>query len=411
MAHDVGRAVAPAGQAHTATTPNPTRLYYVDNLRIALTALVVLHHVALTYGNIPAWYYTEPAKDGTGLVLDAFVTLNQAFFMGFFFMIAGYFTPASYDRKGPRPFLRDRLKRLGIPLLLFLLLIRPVTDFGGYLHLRDAFAQRGDSLPYWIYYLASWDAGPMWFVEVLLAFALVYAIVRRRAARRLQHATGGTEFGRSPSIDPSTLDRSTPRAPRPRAIALFTVGLALATYGWRILVPNDMTVPFLGLPTPSFAVQYASFFVLGVLAYRRGWPQALSRRAGRWGFVVATVATLAYLPVLATAKAGTLNGHGSWQSLIGAAWESAFAVGIVLGLTVTFREHLNRQGRSAAFLSPHAFAVYVLHAPVLVALGHAFGWLHAPAVAKFAVVAALALPLCWALAYAVRRLPHADRVL
>jgi hypothetical protein len=29
-----------------------------------------------------------------------FVTLNQAFFMGFFFLIAGYFTPASFDRKG-----------------------------------------------------------------------------------------------------------------------------------------------------------------------------------------------------------------------------------------------------------------------------------------------------------------------
>ncbi|WP_181923822.1 hypothetical protein [Streptomyces inhibens] len=45
--------------------------------------------------------------------------------MGFFFMIAGYFTPASYDRKGARPFLRDCLKRLGVPLLAFLLLYVP----------------------------------------------------------------------------------------------------------------------------------------------------------------------------------------------------------------------------------------------------------------------------------------------
>ncbi|MFF2810119.1 acyltransferase family protein [Streptomyces sp. NPDC058000] len=399
MAHDLGRTVAPADTAG----PTRPRLHYVDNLRIALTALVVLHHTAVTYGNIPAWYYTEPAKDGTGLILDAFVVVNQAFFMGFFFMIAGFFTPASYDRKGPGPFLRDRLKRLGIPLLAFLLLIRPLTGLDAYFHLKTAFAERGDALPYWVYYLASWDAGPLWFVEVLLVFALLYALVRRRGARRAL-AAAGTSTNGLPTPQPL-------RPLRPRAIVLFTLALALATYGWRILVPVGVYVPFVGLPTPSYAVQYGSFFVLGVLAHRRGWAQSLSRRTGRVGFMVASVATLAYLPVLATAKAGATDGHGTWQSLAAAAWESTFAVGVVLGLTVLFRERLNRQGRKAAFLSRHAFGVYVLHAPVLVGLGLAFRWLDAPAVAKFALVAALALPLCWAVAYVVRRIPRVDRVL
>ncbi|MHB6904494.1 acyltransferase family protein [Streptomyces sp. DB-54] len=396
MTLDFGRPAAPADSAR----PARPRLHYVDNLRIALTALVVLHHTAVTYGNIPAWYYTEPAKDGSGLVLDAFVVVNQAFFMGFFFMIAGYFTPASYDRKGTGPFLRDRLKRLGIPLLAFLLLIRPLTGLDGYFHLKSVFAERGDALPYWVYYLASWDAGPLWFVEVLLVFALLYALVRRRGARRDLLSPGAALDG-----------RPAPRPLRPHAIVLFTLALALGTYGWRILVPAGTYVPFLGLPTPSYAVQYGSFFVLGVLAHRRGWPQSLSRRTGRVGFAVASVATLAYLPVLATAKAGATDGHGTWQSLAAAAWESTFAVGVVLGLTVLFRERLNRQGRTAAFLSRHAFGVYVLHAPVLVGLGLAFRWWHAPAVAKFALVAALALPLCWVVAYVVRRIPRVDRVL
>ncbi|MEK2472788.1 acyltransferase family protein [Streptomyces noursei] len=396
MAHDLGRTVAPA---HTAGPPRP-RLYYIDNLRIALTALVVLHHIAVTYGNIPVWYYTEPAKDGTGLILDAFVVLNQAFFMGFFFMIAGYFTPASFDRKGARPFLRDRLKRLGIPLLAFLLLIRPLTGLDGYFQLKTALAEHGESLPYWFYYLVSWDPGPLWFAEVLLVFAVLYALVRRRAARRAQV-----------TADAAAPGRPAPRPLRPRAIVLFTVALALATYGWRILVPAGVYVPVLGLPTPSYLMQYASFFVVGVLAHRRGWPGTLSRRTGRVGFAVATVATLAYLPVLVTAKSGATDGHGTWQSLAAAAWESTFAIGMVLGLTVLFRERLNRQGPKAAFLSRHAFGVYVLHALVLVGLGHAFSWLHAPAIAKFAIVAVVALPLCWAVAYVVRRLPRVDRVL
>ncbi|MEU9117031.1 acyltransferase family protein [Streptomyces sp. NPDC048483] len=398
MTDDLERTAVKAAPAPAREKPERARLLYIDNLRITLTVLVVLHHTAVTYGNIPAWYYTEPAKDGSGLLLDVFVMFNQAFFMGFFFMIAGYFTPASYDRKGARPFFRDRLKRLGIPLLAFLLLIRPLAGFGGYADLRDTFAGRGESLPYWLYYVFSWDAGPMWFVEVLLVFAVLYALVRRRGARRLP----------APAAQ---VARETARAPRPLAIVVFTLALALATYLWRFPVPNSTYVPFLGLPTPSFMPQYASFFVLGVLAHRRGWPQALSRTTGRVGFAVATAATLAYLPVVITAEESTLVGHGSWQSLASAAWESTFAVGVVLGLTVLFRERLHRQGRAAAFLSRHAFAVYLTHAAVLVGLGYAFRWLHAPAAVKFALVAALALPLCWAVAYVVRSLPRADRVL
>ncbi|MFE1775484.1 acyltransferase family protein [Streptomyces sp. NPDC059008] len=401
MTGDPTSAALQAGAEPAAARPARPRLLYIDNLRITLTALVVLHHTAVTYGNIPAWYYTEPAKDGSGLLLDVFVMFNQAFFMGFFFMIAGYFTPASYDRKGARPFFRDRLKRLGIPLLVFLLLLRPLTGLGGYADMRAEFAARGEALPYWVYYVLSWDAGPLWFVEVLLVFAVLYALVRRGGARR---ALGPAGENRRAAVQVS-------RPLRPLTVVAFTVALAVGTYLWRIVVPSDTYVPFLGLPTPNFMPQYASFFVLGVLAYRRGWAQSLPRVVGWGGFAVATVATLAYLPFVVTVDTATLVGHGSWQSLVTAAWESTFAVGMVLGLTVVFRERLNRQGATAAFLSRHAFAVYVIHAPVLVGLGFAFRLVHAPAAVKFALVGALALPLCWAVAYAARRLPRADRVL
>lgn len=112
----------------TTTTPGPTtraRLFFVDNLRVVLTVLVVLHHAALTYSNIPLWYYTEPAQDPSGHVLDLFIMLNQTFFMGMFFLLAGYFVPGAADRRGRHGFTRERLVRLGVPLLLFVVLLRP----------------------------------------------------------------------------------------------------------------------------------------------------------------------------------------------------------------------------------------------------------------------------------------------
>ncbi|MEO1258629.1 MAG: hypothetical protein AAFZ15_07520 [Bacteroidota bacterium] len=32
-------------------------IFYIDNLRIFLTALVVLHHLAITYGAPGDWFY------------------------------------------------------------------------------------------------------------------------------------------------------------------------------------------------------------------------------------------------------------------------------------------------------------------------------------------------------------------
>jgi len=62
-------------------------------------------------------------------VLTAFISINQSFFMSLFFAISGFFTPASYDAKGPGLFLRDRLVRLGIPLVVYFFVLNPALVY------------------------------------------------------------------------------------------------------------------------------------------------------------------------------------------------------------------------------------------------------------------------------------------
>ncbi|MFC7741952.1 acyltransferase family protein [Nocardiopsis composta] len=142
---------------------------------MAVTVLVIAHHCAVTYGNIPVWFYNEPPQDPSAYALDALVVLNQTWFMGLFFLISGYFVPVSVDRHGPRTFAQDRLIRLGLPLLSFVLIVRPLANFHSWL--LDS-----DRPPYALHYLRTIDAGPAWFLEVLLVFSLIYAIYR--TARR-----------------------------------------------------------------------------------------------------------------------------------------------------------------------------------------------------------------------------------
>ena len=101
----------------------------IDALRACLTLLVVLHHTAITYGGAGGWFYREllPTDTHSSRLLTLFCAVNQAYFMGLFFLIAGYFTPAAVERHGVAAFVRDRLIRLGVPLLVFAVLIGPAT--------------------------------------------------------------------------------------------------------------------------------------------------------------------------------------------------------------------------------------------------------------------------------------------
>src|SRR5580698_5073364 len=105
------------------------RDFYIDRLRSVMTVLVILHHTAITYGAPGGWFWTELKPSGTpaSLLLTLFVTTNQAYFMGFFFFLAGYFTPASLERKGYGRFLGDRLIRMRLPLLAFIIILAPLT--------------------------------------------------------------------------------------------------------------------------------------------------------------------------------------------------------------------------------------------------------------------------------------------
>ena len=159
----------------TTALPAPTtkaRLEFVDNLRWVMIVLVVSMHAAVTYSHVGSWYFMEDPKPGIAMtaLFATYQTFLQAFFMGLLFLIAGYFVPPAFDRKNFLRFLRDRTVRLGIPSLLYMLVIHPVTLYW----LMRQFAE--PSWPslhraYWPYlrtrrFLSG--SGPMWFAVALL---------------------------------------------------------------------------------------------------------------------------------------------------------------------------------------------------------------------------------------------------
>lgn len=161
--------------SHPPRTSNKPRYYYLDNLKAFLTFIVVLHHITLAYsggGQVTAFILgnqdTLTARIATG-----FLSVNQSYFMCLFFFVSGYFTPRSFERKGTREFVRDKLKRYGLPFLAFNFVLNPLTWLYvlEIMSLEYASDNLGD-VP--ISYIPG--EGPPWFLKVLIIFNLWYVV-------------------------------------------------------------------------------------------------------------------------------------------------------------------------------------------------------------------------------------------
>jgi surface polysaccharide O-acyltransferase-like enzyme len=390
---------ARAAAARTRVEPAVrARLAFVDNLRIGLVTLVVVHHLAVTYGGDGSWYVYEGGADTiTTAVLTLFVAVNQAFFMGLYFSIAAYFTPGSLDAKGSKLFLRDRLLRLGVPLVFWMLVVDPLLAYGLGITVWGVEGSVWEYLAdYWRGYVGL-NTGPLWFLEALLLFSLVYVLGRRLV--RPRHAPGRPEG----------------EVPGDGAIAVAALAVGLVTFGVRIWLPVGWTFAPLNFQLPHFP-QYIAMFALGILAYRRGWLDGLpDARGRRWGWVV--VFLLVVAPILFVVG-GALDGNTDpfrgglhWQAVTYAVWEQFLCVGLVISLLVWFRRRYDRQGRLAKALAANAYAVYVIHAPVVVFAAVALRDVQAHPFLKFAWTGLLCVPACFLIAEGIRRLPGARRVL
>jgi surface polysaccharide O-acyltransferase-like enzyme len=371
------------------------RLDYIDNLRSTMIVWVVAFHTAITYSHIGSWYYSDPQRvDEVSSI--AFLTLeahSQAFFMGILFLLAGYFVPGAFDRKGFRRFMADRFVRLGLPSLLYIFVIQPF--------LMHYLLQAGkDSMAdYYRAYLASGDwlsgGGPMWFAIALLIFCLVYGLFRI-----IMPAKGKAAI-----------------LPAPGLAGLMSTGLVIAVFAFLIRTMEPMGKGFLYFQ-PAFFTQYIVLFAFGIVAYRNNWFVSLPNRLGYGLLIGAAVLSPIAWSLLLVLGDGLQHGIaayvGGWQrqSAGYALWESLFCTAMCGGLLVLYREHFNGRGRFSKLMSDNSFGIYFIHPPIVVVVSQRLGWLPLPPLAKWLVVAPLAFLATLAVVHLVlRRTPLLRRII
>jgi glucans biosynthesis protein C len=370
------------------------RLLFIDNLRSTMIILVISMHAADTYSPLGNWYYVDRTDLGLPSLLTfaAWQMYLQAFFMGLLFFIAGYFVPPSFDRKGPLQFVRDRAFRLGLPVLFYMFVLGPVTEY----YVAHSWRAKGSSfLREWWHHIIDLEVlsenGPLWFCLALLLFSVVYAGFRARPRRR-------------------ALPNSEIEAPPGTTILIsFALIMAAFTFVIRLVQPADTS--FLNMHLGDFS-QYILLFSAGVLVARKGWLPCLPFSSGMlWLAIVLPGGFAGWLAILITG--GALDGNTTpylggwyWQSAAINLWEAFTCVAVSLGLLVLFREKFNSQGAVTRFLSDNAFSVYVFHPPIVIMSAlilHGLWW---PPLIKFVMLTCMSAAATFALSAAVfRRIP------
>jgi len=179
------------------TTESGTkRLVFLDNLKIFFVILVIFTHVMVTYGGRGSWYYyatlneTYPSDIVTTIILYMIAGTAAIFLpsiMGLFFLMGGYFTPRSFEGKGFSPFWKERILRLGIPVLLYVILVNPVFYYLLAVQGIEPWSSTLSAGSFLEYYVSNFQSIPdfvgfmttfaiTWFLVVLLIFTAVYSI-------------------------------------------------------------------------------------------------------------------------------------------------------------------------------------------------------------------------------------------
>jgi glucan biosynthesis protein C len=376
------------------------RLFFIDNIRWLMIVFVVLMHLNVTYSNMGLWYYKEPVKMDalSGVLFAIYGSFTQAYFMGLLFFIAGYFIPGSFDRKGASGFVQDRLLRLGLPTLLYMLLIHPITVLiiGFFNHNNPT-----NLTSWYVEYLTSFtfisSSGPLWFAVVLLVFSILYAILR--------------QFSFSPAL---IAKQDTPTLLKNGWIIAVIALISIMAFLLRLVQPagvalfNTFTGNFMQIGNFS---SYIILFILGIIFYQRNLLMNLPYNRGRFWFSLALLLGVPLWFVIMVTGIKTnptaLFGGFHWQSAVYSIWESSFCVGVSLGLLAIFQKKYNKQGKVSNFLSENAFGVYVIHTPILVGITMMFSGIVLNPLMKMIMMAILVLPICFGFSYWLRKLPFA----
>jgi glucan biosynthesis protein C len=333
----------------------------LDALRGGALLLGIVLHSLLPFLPTFPWLITDIV---TTTAADGVVTVIHLFRMSLFMMLAGYFARLVLHRKGVRAFAVDRLRRIGLPVIVFWpFVVLPL----GVLAVVGA-ALRGQGTPQAPPssenpVLAALEPGHMWFLVVLLQIYVITLVVRA-VLRRVLGAERAT----------AVAERAGGWFSGPLGVLLAAVPYAVGILLQGAPADGGIHEPLSILPEADVLVTYAGAFAVGYVLHARS--DALIRLSrGRWvHLAVAAATSAAVFYLIPTENPAAL---APVAALAAAAWCYALT-----GLCVRY---LDGERPALRYLADASYWMYLMHLPLLVAIEIPLADLALPVIVKLLI--------------------------
>lgn len=358
------------------------RIHYIDWLRVLAVLALFPYHSARIFDTFQTFYaksaVTSPALSW-GVV--AFLDL---FHMPLLFLLAGASMYFALAHRTPGEFTRERLLRLGVPLVFGVLVVVPPQSWIG---ARSNAGYAGSLWSYWPRaltvapsgdlsgYSGGFTPGHLWFILFLLVLSLVaLPLLRWWRSERGEAAVRGLAD----------------RFASPAGLAIMVVPLVLAD-----------ALPDIGGKNPVYYLLYLLAGFLFVSDPR--WAEVAERRRVTYLVIglIGAVATALLWGWRAT-QADISVGAAAFAALrLGSGWS------LVLACLGFGRRHLDRTGPTLTYLAEASYPVYILHQTVIVLLGALLlAVLPAGVWAPYLSILAASAVVTFAIYEGVRRVPQ-----
>ena len=204
-------------------------------------------------------------------------------------------------------------------------------------------------------------------------------------------------------------------APSSRTILWFAAAVGIISFLVRIVFPIGWILHPIGFQLAYFS-QYVALFILGLAASKNNWldtfPYDWGNRFARYAARI--LIFLILIPVLeATAKTpqAWFTGGLHWQQLLYAVWEQLTGFSIIAALLTYGKKLWNKSSPLMGKLSRNAFAVFIFHPLVLMALALSLRNWDADPAFKFLVVAPVAIVGSFLLASVITSIPGVRKII
>lgn len=353
------------------------RYHAFDSLRASMMLLGIVLHAAVSYTavKLPAWGFRDPHNHH--LSFDLLVLFIHQFRMPLFFVMAGFFAALLVEKRGVAYTLNNRLKRIGIPFVLFWILTTFPSHYGfqyaNFGEVRWADFSVSDYAPQMAHKGTS--TMHLWFLYYLLMF---YALlgVWHWLKKQLPDKWSKTALALTYVLLVSRL-RLLFLLP---LSALFFVLMQSGTFDTAVSIVPDIKV--LGA--------YGLFFVFG---YSLFCHRSVLGHFNRFWLLHLFVGVLLVLPFALLLEQFHLSRHWAdkcWAAAIG----SWMTWALVLGFMGFFMRYAARFSPLWAYISQASYWVYLVHLPVVIWVAALLGGYELNAGFKFLAGIAVAASFC-----------------